>query len=202
MPEGLRRQGADPVVLIPQRPHQAGHRDLRRRLADLAQRLDCLGPHPVVAVGQCLHQRRGCLLRRRADGPQCLGRLGADDVIRAGQALDQAVGGGPFSGPTWAIASAAAVRTSSSRSCMRVTRAGTAEAAAFLSVPSARAADALTEGAGVLQQFDQGGDRASSSPSHLAQGLGRLAAHRFVRIFQQSDQIRGHLRSGQSNVTE
>ena len=48
--QGFRRQGADPVVLVPQRPHQAGHRDLRRRFADLPQGLHGLGPHPVVAV--------------------------------------------------------------------------------------------------------------------------------------------------------
>ena len=92
------------------------------------------------------------------------------------------------------MASAAAVRTDSSRSCKSGTSAGTDGAAAFLRAPSARAADTLTAGTRVVQQVHQCGHRGHVFAADLAQGLGRLAAHLFVRLLQQTDQSWGDRR--------
>ena len=92
------------------------------------------------------------------------------------------------------MASAAAVRTDSSRSCKSGTSAGTDGAAAFLRAPSARAADTLTAALASRSRSTSAATVAPSSPADLAQGLGRLAAHRFVRLLQQTDQSGGDRR--------
>ena len=158
-PKSFRCEGTDPVVLICRARIRAGNSNRRRRFSDLAQRLHGLGTHPVVVVCHRLDQSGGGLLGRGADGPESLGRLGAHDVVRRYRAPEpKRLVAAWSSGPTCAMASAAAVRTDSSRPA----RAGQAPGprrqrpAASPQRPRRRRLDGCTA---VLQKLDQCGNR-------------------------------------------
>ena len=194
LPQGFRRLGAHPVVLIPQGPHQAGNGDCRRGFADLAQRLDGLGAHPIVAVRHRLDQGRGGLLGCRADGPEGLGRLGSYDVVRADQPFDQGIGGRLVERPHQRDGlgrrrAHGLLPILQERDKRRDCRFGRLPQGP--ECPRRRRLDRST---GVLEQLDQCGHRGFRIAADLAQGLGGLAADRFVRLLQQADQPGGDRR--------
>ena len=160
--QGFRRQGADPVVLIPHARTRPGTAASRCRLADHAQRLDGFGPYPVVAVGHRLDQGRGGLDGRLADRSQGLGRSARTTLSGLSSPSAKKPIVDVSNGPTCAIASAAAARTDSSRSCNSGTSAGTAGAAARFIAPSARAAAAFT---GALASCSKSTSAATVAPS-------------------------------------
>ena len=162
--QGFRRQGADPVVLIPQRPHQTGNGGRRRGFADLAQ---CLA-RPWPAPGRC----RPPSPRPRPGRP----RSAAAPIVPRASAVWARTTLSGLSSPSTRESIADLVerpdpqrwprpppsRTDSSRSCKSGTSAGTAGAAAFFSAPSARAAATLT---GALASCSSSTSAATVAPS-------------------------------------
>ena len=191
--QSLRSQSADPVVAILAAP---GSGRERRRPPRSVRSCPVL-PRLWHARDRCRH-----LWREPGPGPPPLPPHRWSRELRlSGRArhcrgfparAKASLAAAELSGPTWAIASAAAVRTDSSRSCKSGTSARTEGAATLPRAPSARDADTLTIALASSRSVTSAGTVArvcraqarpvhsppGSAPSHHLAARGRPASER------------------------